>query len=174
MFNGHWEQIGGGVEDRAWRATLFRSSREIWFAGDDGLLFQFDGKTFVDRSVAKGPKLTALSWVGSDVLVGAEDGTLYLASTTTKTPRVVGHAKGAVRSIVSFGTGAYVLADDVTTFGTAASMTPSTETLNASGLMCTLATMFTNVRGELWLIARQGARSGVARYDGSWTKWGRC
>ena len=176
IFTGdHWEQIGGGGEDEAWRATLYRSPNEIWFAGDDGLLFQFDGKGFVDHSIAKGPKLTALAWVGTDVLVGADDGTLYTASPTTKAAaRVAGHTHGPVRSLVSFGTGVYVLADELTTFGTAAPSTIAADTLHASGLSCTLAAMFTNARGELWLIAREGARVGVARYDGIWTKWGRC
>lgn len=174
VFSGNrWDQIGGGGEDRSWRATLLRSTKEIWFAGDGGLLFVFDGKNFVDRSIEKGPTLTALSWVGNDVLVGADDGTLYTVS-ASKGARVAGHAKGAVRSLVSFGTGAYVLADDLETFGNGTATTPSPETLNASGLSCTLAGLFTNVRGDLWLIARQGARVGVARYDGIWRKWGRC
>ena len=174
VFSGdHWEQIGGGGEDQAWRATLYRSAREMWFAGDDGLLFLFDGKKFVDRSIAKGPRLTALSWLGSDVLIGADDGTLYTAS-AAKDPRAVGHVRGAVRSLVSFGTGAYVLADELSLFGTTTPSTLAPETLGASGLSCTLTAMFTNARGELWLVARQGARAGVARYDGIWTKWGRC
>jgi hypothetical protein len=170
---GKWEQIGGGVEDRAWRATLYRSSREIWFAGDNGLLFMFDGKDFVDRSIANGPQLTALSWLGSDVLVGAADGTLYSASAKSD-PRAVGHVKGPVRALLSFGSGAYVLSDQLTTFGTTTPATLSAEILGANGLSCTVTAMFTNATGELWLIGQQGSRAGVARYDGVWTKWGRC
>jgi hypothetical protein len=175
----HWEHIGGGGEDQAWRAVLLRSNKEIWFAGDDGLLFVFDGKKFVDRSIAKGPKLTALSWLGDDVLVGAEDGTLYTVS-ASKDARVAGHRTGAVRALKSFGGGVYVLADDLTLFGaptppgTVITVPITPEQLQANGLACPITSMFTGERGELWLVARQGARAGVARFDGAWTKWGRC
>ncbi|TMD62130.1 MAG: hypothetical protein E6I87_00245 [Chloroflexi bacterium] len=171
--NGHWEQIGGGGADvQAWRAILMRSAKEIWFAGDDGSLVLFDGKQFVDRSITKGPRFTALSPLGSDVLVGAEDGSLYTVSAAAA-PHVVGHAKGAVKALAPDGTGAYVLADDLTRFGTA-TPAPRDADLAANGLSCTVINMFTNVRGELWLIARDGGRAGVARYDGVWTKWGHC
>ena len=171
--DGHWEQIGGGgADDQAWRAILMRSAKEIWFAGDDGSLVLFDGKQFVERSVAKGPKFTALSPLGTDVLAGAEDGSLYTVSASDPA-HLVGHAKGAVRGLAPAGAAAYVLADDLTVFGTSTSATPAA-TLAANGLSCTVIGMFTNVRGELWLIARDGARAGVARYDGVWTKWGQC
>ena len=167
--NGNWEMGDVPGSELAWRAVLMRSSKEIWFAGDKGRLALFDGAKFTDKSIADGPDLTTLAGVGVDTLVGGADGRLFSVSPAAAAKEVA-KAKGSVRALVAARGGAYVVADDLGTYG----FTAPPE-LAASGLSCQAVTGFGSGRGDLWIVARDAGREGTARFDGgAWTRWGAC
>lgn len=165
---GNWESASVAGADVAWHAAYARSDTEVWLAGDAGTIGVFDGKAMIDRSLQNGPDLTALlPWSDLQVLIGSADGRLFTASLQAA-PKEVAKVKGAVRGLVPARGGAYVLADDIGTFGDVASPPPS-------GLQCPAVSIFGTGKGDLWVIARDESRAGVARFDGAvWTKWGRC
>ena len=57
---------------------LARSPKEVWVAGELGLLYVWDGTSFVDRSLEQGPDLGALAAVGAETFVGANDGSIFV------------------------------------------------------------------------------------------------
>ncbi len=170
LHEGRWDPIGGGGVGLVWHAILARSASEVWLAGDGGTLFVFDGKKFVDRSIADGPDLTALSPFGADTLVGASDGRLFTAAPGHAARQLAG-VDGAVRgTLAAADGGAFVLANDLRHM----SASGATSAL-PHGLTCPGVALFGGPAGDVWVIGRDGSRAGVAHYDGSsWTRAGRC
>lgn len=159
--SGRWERLGRGEEGSAWRAILARRPNEVWFAGDHGALFLFDGRTFQDRSVADGANLV---FIGQDVQVVTADGRLLeiVGDTTRLTDK-----RDGLRAVYFFGGTRYVLLADRIVVG---------DTVVPTGLMCPPRAMFAGSR-ELFVLARDDGRVGIARSligGGTWTKGGSC
>ena len=169
LHEGSWTKIGGGGVGLNWRAVLVRSATEVWLAGDAGTLFVFDGTKFADRSIPDGPDLTALAPLGSITLIGASDGRLFSAA-PGRAARPFAKVTGAVRGMAADAEGVFVLADGLSHVTTSAPVAALPYDLG-----CPAVGIFGAPGGEIWLIGRQGSRSGTARYDGtSWIKAGRC
>jgi hypothetical protein len=181
---GRWEHIARGEPGRAWHAVYALSATQVWFAGDRGALFLFDGTRFVDRSIRDEIALTVLGPGGhfdqphsgpSQLLAGAADGRLF-QFTDMSEATVVGRYGGAVRSLYAPNANvAYVAADMLVVVARASPSAPGIATAASPPLDCPIAAVFGASPDDVWVIGRGDGPSGLAHYDGQgWSRVGRC
>jgi hypothetical protein len=167
--DGGWSKAGSGA-GAAWNAVLARSPKEIWVAGELGLLYVWDGSRFIDRSMTNGPDLNALAAVGDETFVGARDGSIFAVKPSGER-RLVSRVAGPILAMAPAANGFFVLANELRLFNASGPLGAPL----VHGLSCPPVAIFGTGAGELWVIGRDRARAGVARLDGdAWRKTGRC
>jgi hypothetical protein len=181
---GRWEHIARGEAGRAWHAVYALSATQVWFAGDRGALFLFDGTRYVDRSIREDVALTVLGKGGhfdqprsgpEPVLAGAADGRLFQLSDASEAT-VVARYGGAVRSLYAPNANvAYVVADALLVIARASPSAPGTASAATLPLDCPATLVFGVSAVDVWAIGRRDRRTGLARYDGQrWSAVARC
>lgn len=172
---GRWEHIARGEAGRAWHAVYALSPTQVWFAGDRGALFFFDGTRFVDRSIRTEVAVTVLGMGGHfdqprsgpvAVLAGAADGRLF-SVTDASEATVVARYGGAVRSLYApNGNIAYLVADAMSVIARPSPAAPAIASAATVPLDCPATVVFGAAPEKVWAIGRRDGRTGLAHYDG--------
>lgn len=170
-----WQRLRRREGEETWLVATALGRREIWFGGSRGRLMRYDGVSFREQPVQEEPPfdVTALAPYGDDVAVAA--GRIYWISRSGEIG-LVWKAGTPIRALFSpDGVAVYFATEDDLAVVHGARVRNQRASRVLTGLACQPRAIFGTGPNDIWVLAADPARSGLAHFDGArWVERGRC
>lgn len=175
LADGRWQRLRRREGEGTWLVAAALGSRELWLGGTRGRLMRYDGITFREKQLHEEPPfdVTALAPYGEDVVVAA--GRVYWISRSSEIGLVwkPGHPVGPLFS--PDGVAVYFATEDDLQVVHGARVRSQRASRVLTGLACRPRAIFGAGPNDIWVLAADPGRSGLAHFDGAkWVERGRC